>query len=74
MNILGICILASVVILVTGAVYVTKMVMEAKAKIAALENSIEAQIFLNDFMICTDYSWVKFCTYIHILWEIIGLW
>ena len=39
MNILGICILASVVILVTGAVYVTKMVMEAKAKIAALENS-----------------------------------
>ena len=39
MNILGICILASVVILVTGAVYITKMVMEAKAKIAALGNS-----------------------------------
>ena len=39
MNILGICILASVVILVAGAVYVTKMVMEAKAKIAALGNS-----------------------------------
>ena len=39
MNILGICILASVVILVAGAVYVTKMVMEAKAKIAALENN-----------------------------------
>jgi len=39
MNILGIFILASVVILVTGAVYITKMVMEAKAKIAALENS-----------------------------------
>ena len=31
--------MASVVILVTGAVYVTKMVMEAKAKIAALGNS-----------------------------------
>ena len=39
MNILGICILASVVILVAGAAYVTKMVMEAKAKIAALENN-----------------------------------
>jgi len=39
MNILAICIVASVVILVAGAVYVTKMVIEAKAKIAALENS-----------------------------------
>ena len=43
MNILGICILASVVILVTGAVYVTKMVMESKAKIAALLNSKKSQ-------------------------------
>ncbi len=39
MNVLGICILAGVVLLVTGAVYITKMVMEAKAKIAALANS-----------------------------------
>ncbi|MBR3557442.1 MAG: hypothetical protein IKN78_01010, partial [Bacteroidales bacterium] len=39
MNVLGICILASVVVLVAGAVYVAKMVMEAKAKIAALGNS-----------------------------------
>ena len=39
MNILGICILAGIVVLVAGAVYVTKMVMEAKAKIAALENN-----------------------------------
>ena len=39
MNILGICILASVVILVAGAVYVTKMVMEAKAKMAALSSA-----------------------------------
>ena len=31
--------MASVVILVAGAAYVTKMVMEAKAKIAALENN-----------------------------------
>ena len=43
MNILGICILASVVILVAGAVYVTKMVMESKAKIAALLNSKKSQ-------------------------------
>ena len=43
MNILGICILASVVILVAGAVYVTKMVMESKAKIAALLNSKKNQ-------------------------------
>ena len=39
MNILGLCILASVVILVAGAVYVTKMVMEAKAKMAALASA-----------------------------------
>ncbi len=39
MNVLGLCILASVAILVAGAVYVTKMVMEAKAKMAALEAS-----------------------------------
>ena len=39
MNILAICILASVVILVTGAVYITKTVMEAKAKMAALASS-----------------------------------
>ena len=39
MNILAICILASVVSLVTGAVYITKMVMEAKAKMAALASS-----------------------------------
>ena len=39
MNILGICILAGIAVLVAGAVYVTKMVMEAKAKIAALENN-----------------------------------
>ena len=31
--------MASVVVLVTGAVYITKMVMESKAKIAALGNS-----------------------------------
>ena len=43
MNILGICILASVVILVAGAVYVTKMVMESKAKITALLNSKKNQ-------------------------------
>ena len=36
MNILGICILA-------GIVYITRMVMEAKAKIAALENSKKNQ-------------------------------
>ena len=39
MNILGICILAGIVVMVAGAAYITKMVMEAKAKIAALENS-----------------------------------
>lgn len=39
MNILAICILASVVILVACAVYVTKMVLEAKAKFATLETS-----------------------------------
>ena len=39
MNILGICILAGIVVLVAGATYITKMIMEAKAKIAALENS-----------------------------------
>lgn len=33
----------SVVILVAGAVYVTKMVMESKAKIAALENSKDSR-------------------------------
>ena len=43
MNILGICILASVVILVVGAVYVTRMVMETKAKIAALAGSKKNQ-------------------------------
>ena len=43
MNILGICILASVVILVAGAVYVTKMVMEAKSKIAALASAKKTQ-------------------------------
>ena len=43
MNILGICILASVVILVAGAVYVTKMVMEAKAKMAALVSAKKSQ-------------------------------
>ena len=43
MNILAICIVVSVVILVAGAVYVTKMVMEAKAKIAALENGKKSQ-------------------------------
>lgn len=39
MNILGICILAGIVIMVVGAVYITKMVMEAKSKIAALASS-----------------------------------
>lgn len=39
MNILGICLLAGIVVAAACAVYVTKMVMEAKAKIAALENS-----------------------------------
>ena len=43
MNVLGICILASVVILVAGAVYVTKMVMEAKAKMAALASAKKNQ-------------------------------
>ena len=43
MNILGLCILASVVILVAGAVYVTKMVMEAKAKMAALASAKKNQ-------------------------------
>lgn len=43
MNILAICIVVSVVILVAGAVYVTKMVMESKAKIAALENSKDSR-------------------------------
>ncbi len=38
MNVLGICILASVVVAAACAVYVTKMVMEAKGKIAALES------------------------------------
>ena len=36
MNILGLCILAGIVVMVAGAVYITKMIMEAKAKIAAL--------------------------------------
>ena len=36
MNILGFCILAGIVVMVAGAVYITKMIMEAKAKIAAL--------------------------------------
>jgi len=39
MNILGICILAAVMVATAGAAYITKMVMEAKAKITALENS-----------------------------------
>ena len=39
MNILGICILAGIVVMVAGAVYITKMVMEAKSKIAALASS-----------------------------------
>ena len=43
MSTLGICILASVVILVVGAVYVTRMVMETKAKIAALAGSKKNQ-------------------------------
>ena len=43
MNILGICILAGIVVMVAGAVYVTKMIMESKAKIAALENSKKNQ-------------------------------
>ena len=43
MNILGICILAGIVVMVVGSVYITRMVMEAKAKIAALENSKKNQ-------------------------------
>ena len=43
MNILGICILAGIVVMVAGAVYVTKMIMESKAKIAALLNSKKSQ-------------------------------
>lgn len=43
MNILGICILAGIVLMVVGAVYVTRMVMEAKAKIAALESAKKSQ-------------------------------
>ena len=39
MNTLSFCILAAVVIATAGAVYITRMVMEAKAKIAALESS-----------------------------------
>ena len=39
MNVIGICILAGIVVMVAGAVYITKMVMEAKSKIAALESS-----------------------------------
>ncbi len=41
MNVLGICIFASAVMVTVGAVYVTKLVMEAKAKIAALESNRE---------------------------------
>ena len=43
MNVLGICILAGIVVMVAGAVYITKMVMEAKAKIAALESAKKNQ-------------------------------
>jgi hypothetical protein len=43
MNILGICILAGVVVLVAGAVYITKMVIEAKAKMAALVSAKKNQ-------------------------------
>ena len=43
MNILGICILAGIVVMVAGATYITKMVMESKAKIAALLNSKKSQ-------------------------------
>ena len=43
MNTLSLCILAAVVIATAGAVYITRMVMEAKAKIAALENSKKNQ-------------------------------
>jgi len=43
MNILGICILAGIVVMVAGSVYITRMVMEAKAKIAALENGKKNQ-------------------------------
>ena len=43
MNILGICILAGIVVMVAGSVYITRMVMEAKAKIAALENGKKSQ-------------------------------
>lgn len=41
MNVLGICIFASAVMVTVGAVYVTKLVMEAKAKIAALGSNRE---------------------------------
>ncbi|MBR3558072.1 MAG: hypothetical protein IKN78_04300 [Bacteroidales bacterium] len=43
MNILGICILAGIIVAAACAVYVTKMVMEAKAKIAALESNRKNQ-------------------------------
>ena len=43
MNTLSLCILAAVVIATAGAVYITRMVMEAKSKIAALENSKKNQ-------------------------------
>ena len=35
--------MAGIVVMVAGAVYVTKMIMESKAKIAALENSKKNQ-------------------------------
>ncbi len=43
MNILGICILAGIVVMVAGAVYITKMVVEAKSKIAALASGKKNQ-------------------------------
>jgi hypothetical protein len=43
MNILGICILAGIIVMVAGAVYITKMVVEAKSKIAALASSKKNQ-------------------------------
>lgn len=43
MNTLGICILAAVVVATAGAVYITRMVVEAKSKIAALANGKKNQ-------------------------------
>ena len=43
MNILGICILAGIVVMVAGAVYITRMVVEAKSKIAALASGKKNQ-------------------------------